>query len=91
MKERLDLTDEKYLKVLRDDFRHKFNSPDDISMEFLEDFCYFFKPMNIFNPEELIYKNAQRDLLLTLKTFIDYRISDKEMAAQYKLLEGGEH
>jgi hypothetical protein len=88
MQVQVNLTNKKYIKDLRDDLRSKFKSIDnDLTMTFLEDFCHFAKPMNIFEPEQLIYKNAQRDLLLTLKTFIDTRLSDKEIAEQYKLLE----
>ena len=84
----VDLSNEKYICDLRRDLRQKFNKPeDDITMIFLEDFCHFTKPMNIFETEQLIYKHAQRELLLTLKTLLDYKLTDKEIANQYELLE----
>ena len=85
---KLDLTDPNQVADLKKALDYSFKGPmGKITLEFLEEFCYFWMGGSREDLNQLQYEAGRRDVILTLKTLTNENWSPEQIAAIYKAKE----
>lgn len=82
-KQRLDITDKNDIADLTTalrDIEKKYPSV----IDFLEQYCGFYSPMNTAEPYAISYSQGKRDVILTIKTLLKGDLTPAEIAQYYK-------
>ena len=84
----IDLTDARQVAELKKALDYSFKGPlGELTLEFLEEFCYFWMGGSREDLNQLQYEAGRRDVILTLKTLTNPNWSPEKIAAIYKTKE----